>query len=128
MRPDGIATVDQFGYAMSRQRHPRRRMLVGGTMAGDLHDANAVEGRRERALGVALDRSRIGGLPPDRVALQEFLASVFAGAAPLGNVRHFLVLAKYDNTNPSLRAGDLVNFDTDVGIGTHPFDLLPAGG
>ena len=53
--------------------------------------------------------------------------SVFASAAPFGKIRQFLKLTEDEDTYPLLRTYHLVNFDADVGVSAHPFDLLPEG-
>src|SRR5208283_3652966 len=102
-------------------------MFRAGAMAGNLHDANAVEERRQWAFFVAYYRSCVSRLPPDGVAFQQFFVGVFASAPPFWNIRHFLELTEHDDTDPLLRTNHLVNFDADAGVCAHPFDFLPEG-
>src|SRR6476660_3655989 len=92
-------------------------------MAHHLVDDNAEEERTDGSLAVAPQSRREGGLPPAWSSRQP-LIGLDAGIEGVRAIRQLLKGAIEDHRLPFLPVHDLLDFDTDGGIGTHPRDFL----
>ena len=95
-------------------------------MPSDLANIDAEVNEIERTLGAADHGPRVAGFPPYWPFAEEVMREFSFGIVlRLGG--KFFVAAERDDAGPLLSTGDLVGFDADERIGTHPCNFLPDG-
>ena len=95
-------------------------------MAGKLVDRDSEIGRFERPFYAVEPRPDIAGLPPRRGPGQQVVRQHPCGIK-FRRVREFLVAAEDHDGLPLLATEDLLDFDTDQRVGTHPLNLPTNG-